>query len=104
MPRRADREADVSCCTLPRMANAQGRGQFARRNWLACLRQRLRLGEERDEAGKLAGREERRGGLLPSRESECLLSHSPIRLAVVKTIAWHILCLCADRVLAMSQL
>lgn len=46
------------------------------------------------EAGKLAGREGRRGGLLPSRESEFLLSHSPIWLAVVKTIAWHLLSLC----------
>lgn len=51
------------------------------------------MGEEGDEAGRLAGREERRRGLLPSRESEFLLSHSPIWLAVVKTIAWHILSL-----------
>lgn len=44
--------------------------------------------------GKEAGREEQRGGLLPSRESEFLLSRSPIWLAVVKTIAWHLLSLC----------
>lgn len=84
--------------------NAQGRVGFARRHWLACLRQRLRLGEEEEKAGELAGMEERRGGLLPSRESEFLLSHSPIWLAVVKTIAWHLLSLCADGVPAMSQL
>lgn len=46
------------------------------------------------QAGKLADGEESRGGLLPSRESEFLLSHSPIWLAVVKTIAWHLLSLC----------
>lgn len=46
------------------------------------------------QASKLADREERRGGLLPSRESEFLLSHSHIWLAVVKTIAWHLLSLC----------
>jgi len=38
-----------------------------------------------------SSREESRGRLLPSRELEFLLSHSPIWLAVVKTIAWHLL-------------
>lgn len=58
-----------------------------------------RGGRQSWQAGK-----KRRGGLLPSRESEFLLSHSPIWLAVVKTIAWHLLSLRADGVPAMSQL
>lgn len=63
--------------------------RFARWHWCACLRQGLHLGEEWDEAGKPAGKEERRRGLLPSRGLEFLLSHSPIWLAVVKTIGWQ---------------
>lgn len=75
-------------------------------SWLVYGRGSVRGEEEEEEevVGKLAGREEKRGGLLPSRESEFLLSHSPIWLAVVKTIAWHLRSLCADGVPAMSQL
>lgn len=65
MPRGTERQAVVGCtlhCTSTADTHTQGCGQFARRHWLACLRQRLRLGEEGEEAGKLAGREERRGG------------------------------------------
>lgn len=78
--------------------------QFARWHWRACLRQGLHLGEEGVEAGKPAGKEERRRGLQPSGELEFLLSHSPIWLAVVKTIGWHTLSLHADGFPAMSQL
>lgn len=78
--------------------------QFARWHWCACLRQGLHLGEEGVETGKAAGKEERRRGLQPSRELEFLLSHSPIWLAVVKTIGWYILSLHADGFPAMSQL
>lgn len=78
--------------------------QFARWHWCACLGQGLHLGEEGVEAGEPAGKEERRRGLQPSGELEFLLSHSPIWLAVVKTIGWHTLSLHADGFPAMSQL
>lgn len=108
MPRRTERQA-VAGCTLHSTADTH-RAEDALQDdtgWLVYGRGSVWGGEgggRGEEAGKLEGREERRGGLLPSRESEFLLSHSPIWLAVVKTIAWHLLSLCADGVPAMSQL
>lgn len=60
-----DREgqAVVGCTLAQHGRHAQGWGQFARRHWLACLRQRLRLGEEGERRqAKLAGREKKERG------------------------------------------
>lgn len=94
MPRGTERQAVVGC-TLHSTGDAQRAEDSLQDDtgWLVYGRGSVR-GWRAGEAGKLAGRERRRGGLLPSRESEFLLSHSPIWLAVVKTIAWHLLSLC----------
>lgn len=104
MPRGTERQA-VAGCTLHSMADTHKAEDSLQDDtgWLVYGRGSV-WGEEGEEASELEGREERRGGLQPSRESEFLLSHSPIWLAVVKTIAWHLLSLCADGVPAMSQL
>lgn len=89
MPRGTERQAVVGC-TLHSTADTHRAED--RRGWLVYGRGSV-LGEEGG-GGRQAGSQGRkRGGLLPSRESEFLLSHSPIWLAVVKTIAWHLLSL-----------
>ncbi|KAF3856178.1 hypothetical protein F7725_016901 [Dissostichus mawsoni] len=58
----AERDGQTGCCGLRSPADTlRVDDGFARRHWLACLRQRLRLGEEGEEAGKLADRKKREG-------------------------------------------